>query len=51
LIDLNTLYRLPHAGEDAEWVELPQTLKYNSFYNTATLVPNEVTNCSAVTET
>jgi hypothetical protein len=43
---LDSLYRLAHAGEDAHWVKLPQTLEVGKYRPTATLVPDSIANCT-----
>ena len=44
--ELNTIYRLPHSGKDAEWELMPQKLKFPRYRHTAFLVPKEKTlNC------
>jgi hypothetical protein len=39
---LDTIFYLPHAGEDAQWEELPQKLQVKRAHHTAFLVPDEV---------
>jgi len=41
-IYLDTIFHLPHAGEDAQWKELPQKLKIGRGHHTAFLVPDLV---------
>jgi hypothetical protein len=43
---LQTLLRLSDAGDDAEWVELPQKLKMGRSSHNAFMVPNDVASCS-----
>jgi hypothetical protein len=43
---MDTLLRLPHAGLDAEWEEIPQKLKVGRHNHIAFMVPDEITNCS-----
>jgi hypothetical protein len=43
---LNTLLRLAHAGDGAEWVELPQKLMVPRFWHVAILVPDFYANCT-----
>jgi len=43
---LQTLFRLSHAGDDAEWVEMPQKLKDGRSRHTSFLVPDDITSCS-----
>ena len=40
------IFRLPHAGEDAEWELLPQRLQTARRYHTAFFVPDEIVDCS-----
>jgi N-acetylneuraminic acid mutarotase len=44
--NLDSLYRLAHAGEDAHWVKLPQTLEVGRSFLTAILVPDNIANCT-----
>jgi len=44
--NLQTLFRLSHAGEDAKWVEMPQKLKIGRREHTSFLVPDDITSCS-----
>ncbi len=39
---LDTIFHLPHAGEDAKWEELPKKLKIGRSHHTAFLVPDAV---------
>jgi hypothetical protein len=43
---LDTLFRLPHAGQDGKWVELPQKLKIGRDSHTAFMVPDNLANCN-----
>jgi hypothetical protein len=43
---LDSLYRLAHAGEDTQWVKLPQTLKVARSFLTAILIPDHIANCT-----
>jgi hypothetical protein len=40
--NLDTIFHLPHAGEDAKWKELPQKLKIGRTLHTAFLIPDAV---------
>jgi hypothetical protein len=42
----DTLFRLPHAGQDGKWVELPQKLKIGRNSHTAFMVPDNLANCN-----
>ncbi len=39
---LDTIFHLPHAGEDAQWKEFPQKLNVARGFHTAFLVPDTV---------
>jgi hypothetical protein len=43
---LDTLFQLPHGGEDAEWIELEQTLNVGRRSHVAFLVPDNIVDCS-----
>ena len=43
---LQTLFRLSDAGDDAEWVEMPQKLKIGRHEHTSFLVPDDIASCS-----
>ena len=43
---LQTLFRLPGAGDDAKWIEMPQKLKIGRNRLTSFLVPDDVASCS-----
>ena len=43
---LQTLFRLSDAGDDAEWVEMPQKLKIGRREHTSFLVPDDIASCS-----
>jgi hypothetical protein len=47
-IELNTLYKLPHAGRDAVWTKMQQKLKTGRGRHTAFLVPDNIVECSEV---
>ena len=42
----DSVYRLSHAGPDAEWVKMPQKLKTARHRHVAFLVSDDVTTCS-----
>jgi hypothetical protein len=44
--DLDILLRLPHAGQDGEWEELPQKLTIGRGHHTAVMVPDNLANCN-----
>jgi hypothetical protein len=41
-----TMLRLAHAGDDAEWLELPQKLKNGRYLHTSFLIPDHLTKCT-----
>jgi hypothetical protein len=43
---LDTLYQLPHGGQDAKWTKMEQKLKTERFYHTAFLIPDNTADCS-----
>jgi hypothetical protein len=43
---LNTLYQLPHRGEDTEWFEMEQKLETGRKRHVAFLVPDSLVDCS-----
>jgi hypothetical protein len=42
----DTLFRLPHAGHDGKWEELPQKLKIGRNFHNAFLAPDHLANCN-----
>jgi hypothetical protein len=44
--DRSEIYRLPHAGPDAEWRLMKQALESPRFGHFALLVPDELVSCS-----
>jgi hypothetical protein len=44
--NLDTLYQLPHGGQDAVWTKMEQKLKTERFYHTAFLIPYNIVDCS-----
>jgi hypothetical protein len=43
---LDTLYQLPHGGQDAVWNEMEQTMNPGRYRHTAFLVPDNIVDCS-----
>jgi hypothetical protein len=43
---LDTLYQLPHGGQDAVWTKMEQKLKTSRDCHTAFLVPDNIADCS-----
>jgi hypothetical protein len=44
--NLDTLYQLPHGGQDAVWTKMEQKMKSGRAYHTAFMVPDNVVDCS-----
>jgi hypothetical protein len=44
--NLDTLYQLPHGGQDAVWTEMEQKMKTGRRYHTAFMVPDNLVDCS-----
>ncbi len=42
----DTLYQLPHGGQDAVWTKMEQKLKIRRYEHTAFLVPDNIVDCS-----
>ena len=45
---LDTLFRLSDAGDDAQWVEMPQKLKTGKNKFISFMVPDDVASCSII---
>jgi hypothetical protein len=43
---LDTLYQLPHGGQDAMWTKMEQKMKTGRALHTAFLVPDNIVDCS-----
>jgi hypothetical protein len=43
---LDTLYQLPHGGQDAVWTKMEQKMKTGRYSHTAILVPDNLVDCS-----
>ncbi len=43
---LDTLYQLPHGGQDAVWTKMEQEMKFGRYRHTAVLVPDNIVDCS-----
>jgi hypothetical protein len=43
---LDTLYQLPHAGQDAVWTKMEQKMKIGRKWHTAFMVPDNLVDCS-----
>jgi hypothetical protein len=46
LVNLDTLYQLPHGGQDAAWIKMEQKMKTVRSSHTAILVPDNIVDCS-----
>jgi hypothetical protein len=44
--NLDTLYQLPHGGQDAVWTKMEQKMKTGRNEHTAFLVPDSIVDCS-----
>jgi hypothetical protein len=44
--NLDTLYQLPHGGQDAVWTKMEQKMKTGRAWHTAFLVPDNTVECS-----
>ncbi len=44
--NLDTLYQLPHGGQDAVWTKMEQKMKTGRQQHTAFLVPDNIVDCS-----
>ncbi len=44
--NLDTLYQLPHGGQDAVWTKMEQKLKTGRHCHTAFMVPDNIADCS-----
>ncbi len=44
--NLDTLYQLPHGGQDAVWTKMEQKMNFERWQHTAFLVPDNLVDCS-----
>jgi hypothetical protein len=44
--NFDTLYQLPHGGQDAFWTKMEQKMKTGRSEHTAFLVPDNIVDCS-----
>jgi hypothetical protein len=44
--NLDTLYQLPHGGQDAVWTKMEQKMNTGRYWHTAFLVPDNIVDCS-----
>jgi hypothetical protein len=45
-VSVDTLYQLPHGGQDAVWTKMEQKMKTGRRQHTAFLVPDNSVDCS-----
>jgi hypothetical protein len=45
-VSLDTLYQLPHGGQDAVWTKMEQKMKTGRRWHTAFMVPDNIVDCS-----
>jgi hypothetical protein len=43
---LDTLYQLPHGGQDAVWIKMEQKMQTGRYEHTAFLIPDNIVDCS-----
>jgi hypothetical protein len=46
ILHLDTLYQLPHGGQDAMWIKMEQKMKTGRLWHTAFMVPDNIVDCS-----
>ncbi len=46
VVNLDTLYHLPHGGQDAVWTKMEQKMNTGRGYHTAFMVPDNIVDCS-----
>ncbi len=46
VVNLDTLYQLPHGGQDAAWTKMEQKMKTGRRLHTAFLVPDNIVDCA-----
>ncbi len=46
--NLDTLYHLPHGGQDAVWTEMEQKMMTGRYRHTGFMVSNNLVNCSLI---
>ncbi len=44
--NLDTLYQLPHGGQDAVWTKMEQKMKTGRYWHTAFMLPDNIVDCS-----
>ncbi len=48
VVNLDTLFQLPHGGQDAVWTKMEQKMKTGRQWHSAFLVPDNSVNCSSI---
>jgi hypothetical protein len=43
---LDSLYQLPHGGQDAVWIKMEQNMQIGRYEHTAFLIPDNIVDCS-----
>ena len=43
---LDTLYQLPHGGQDAVWTKMEQKMTARRKWHTAVMIPDHIVDCS-----
>ena len=46
IVYLDTLFHLPHGGQDAVWTKMEQKMEAERWFHTAFLVPDNLVDCS-----
>ncbi len=46
VVNLDTLYQLPHGGQDAVWTKMEQKMKTGRYRHTAFFIPDNIVDCS-----
>ncbi len=46
LSNLDTLYQLPHGGQDAVWTKMEQKMNTGRYSHTAVMIPDNIVDCS-----
>ncbi len=47
-VSLDTLYQLPHAGQDAVWTKMEQKMKTGRQWHTAVMIPDNIVDCPLI---
>jgi N-acetylneuraminic acid mutarotase len=46
VFSLDSLYQLPHGGQDAVWIKMEQNMQIGRYEHTAFLIPDNIVDCS-----